>query len=111
MPIPFPAKLFLRDLKNCLLILEKNSRAVPVIYISMKPSPSRWSMRDRMMKANLLIKDYLKQKKNAVFINVWDSMLGKNGEPIKDIFLEDNLHMNAKGYAIWQKLIEPHLSK
>jgi lysophospholipase L1-like esterase len=27
------------------------------------------------------------------------------------LFLEDKLHMNAKGYAIWQKLIEPHLLK
>jgi lysophospholipase L1-like esterase len=38
-------------------------------------------------------------------------MLGNNGEPMKEIFLEDNLHMNAKGYAIWKKFIEPHLLK
>ena len=84
---------------------------IPVIFISLKPSPSRWNMRDRMIKANQLIKDYLKHQKNAAFVNVWDSMLGKNGEPMKDIFLEDYLHMNAKGYAIWKKLIEPHLLK
>jgi lysophospholipase L1-like esterase len=38
-------------------------------------------------------------------------MLNKNGTPIKDIFLEDELHMNAKGYAIWQKAIQPYLLK
>jgi lysophospholipase L1-like esterase len=84
---------------------------IPIVFISLKPSPSRWGMRDRMMKANQLIKDYLKYEKNAVFVNVWDSMLGNNGEPMKEIFLEDNLHMNAKGYAIWKKFIEPHLLK
>lgn len=84
---------------------------IPIAFISLKPSPSRWSMRDRMMKANQLIKDYLKHKKNAVFINVWNSMLGKNGEPMKEIFVEDYLHMNAKGYAIWKKLIAPYLLK
>jgi len=38
-------------------------------------------------------------------------MLEENGKPIENIFLDDKLHMNAKGYAIWQKLIEPHLLK
>jgi lysophospholipase L1-like esterase len=84
---------------------------VPLAFISLKPSPSRWSMRDRMMAANKLIKDYLQKEKNAVFISVWDSMLSKNGKPAKDIFLDDNLHMNAKGYAIWKKLIKSHLLK
>jgi lysophospholipase L1-like esterase len=28
-----------------------------------------------------------------------------------EIFIADKLHMNAKGYAIWQKLIEPFLLK
>ena len=30
---------------------------------------------------------------------------------MQDIFIEDDLHMNAKGYAIWQKAIEPYLLK
>ena len=30
---------------------------------------------------------------------------------MQDIFIEDDLHMNAKGYAIWQKAIEPYLIK
>jgi lysophospholipase L1-like esterase len=38
-------------------------------------------------------------------------MLGTDGNPMPDIFIGDNLHMNAKGYAIWRELIEPHLLK
>ncbi len=84
---------------------------VPVLFVSLKPSPSRWQMRYRMMGANKLIKKYLKQKNNAAFVSVWNDMLGADGKPITDIFVSDNLHMNAKGYAIWQKLIEPYLMK
>jgi len=36
-------------------------------------------------------------------------MLGADGKPMPDIFIGDKLHMNAKGYAIWQKIIEPYL--
>lgn len=85
---------------------------VPVIYISMKPSPSRWHMRNRLMEGNKLIERYLnKKKRNAVFINVWDAMLEPGGQPMPDIFIQDRLHMNAKGYAIWQKILLPYLIK
>ena len=32
-------------------------------------------------------------------------MLKPDGTPMTEIFLEDNLHMNAKGYSIWKKEI------
>lgn len=84
---------------------------IPLVYISMKPSPSRWQMKDRVIEGNDLIKKFLKKKKNTRFISVWKNMLGPDGKPDKEIFLGDNLHMNAKGYSIWQKLIEPALIK
>ncbi len=83
----------------------------PLIYISMKPSPSRWNMKEKMLEGNELIRKYLKKKKKTVFISVWNDMLGPDGKPMEDIFVADKLHMNAKGYAIWQKEIEPHLLK
>lgn len=89
--------------------IRKKYSNVPIIYISMKPSPSRWSMKDRMMEGNKLIEDFLKTKKKTVFVNVWNAMLGADGKPMPDIFIEDNLHMNAKGYAIWQKKLQPLL--
>jgi len=84
---------------------------VPIAYISMKPSPSRWNLRDKFMTGNHLIEDYLKKQKNAQFISVWKPMLGSDGKPKKEIFVEDNLHMNAQGYAIWQKIIQRVLVK
>lgn len=77
----------------------------PIVYVSIKPSILRWSMKDRMMATNVLISSYLKDKPNAAFVNIWDKML-YNGKPMKDIFIEDNLHMNQKGYAIWTKEME-----
>ena len=84
---------------------------VPLIYISIKPSPSRQHLMPKFEEANKLIKEYLKGKKKAVFVDVYHAMLNEDGTPMKDIFIEDNLHMNAKGYAIWQKIIEPYLLK
>jgi lysophospholipase L1-like esterase len=85
--------------------------AVPLVYISMKPSPSRWNLKEKMIEGNELIRKYLKKKKNTHFVSVWRSMLGPDGKPWDDLFIGDKLHMNPRGYAIWKKLIEPYLIK
>lgn len=84
--------------------LRKQFPKTPIVFVSIKPCILRWAMKDRMMATNALISTYLKQDSNAVFADIWDKML-ENGEPMKDIFIQDNLHMNAKGYAIWTKAL------
>jgi lysophospholipase L1-like esterase len=82
-----------------------------IVYVSIKPSPSRARLKEKMEKANLLIQTYLSIQSNASFVDVYHKMLNPDGSIMTDIFLEDMLHMNAKGYAIWQKAIVPYLSK
>ena len=84
---------------------------IPLLYISLKPSPSRAKLMPKMVAVNNAIQAFLKKKKNAVFIDVYHKMLGADGKPVDDIFLDDKLHMNSKGYAIWQKEIAPYLLK
>lgn len=95
-------KVVLERFKTLYQSIRSRFPQTPVVFISIKPSILRWSMKDRMMKANALISWYLSNEKNTTFVDIWDKMLEK-GEPKKDIFLEDNLHMNEKGYAIWAK--------
>lgn len=84
---------------------------ISIVFVSVKPSPSREKLMPRMVETNKLIEAYLKTKKNTVFVDVYHKMLLPNGKPMPDIFGPDNLHMNAKGYTIWQKAIEPYLIK
>lgn len=84
---------------------------VSIVYVSMKPSPSRWKMKERLINGNELISKFIKSQKNTVFVSVWEKMLDSNNNPIPTIFLEDRLHMNAQGYSIWQKILEPVLLK
>lgn len=105
------AKNVLQRFKKLFTDIRSAIPAVPVVFVSLKPSPSRWQMKDRMIAANELIRKFLKKQKKAKFISVWKSMLSPDGKPWNALFLADNLHMNEKGYAIWKKLIEPHLIK
>ncbi|HMG66923.1 MAG TPA: GDSL-type esterase/lipase family protein, partial [Chitinophagaceae bacterium] len=64
---------------------------VPILYVSMKPSPSRWKLKEKMIAGNELIKKFLNSNSKTVFVDVWKDMLGPDGTPMKDIFLDDNL--------------------
>jgi lysophospholipase L1-like esterase len=78
-------------------------------YVSMKPSPSREKLLPVYREGNELIKEYLKSIKRSSYINVFDAMLDSSGNPRRELFLGDMLHMNEGGYAIWRALIRPHL--
>ena len=103
------AKMVFDRFKKLFTDIRKKFSNIPLVYISIKPSPSRWQLRDKMIAANNKIDSFLVKKKNTVFLDVYHKMLGPNGTPIKEIYVEDNLHMNAKGYSIWKKEIQPHL--
>ena len=89
----------------------RDKTEAPISYISMKPSPSRRHLFPKMREGNQLIKDFLTTQKNTAFIDVHQKMLDSTGEPMPEIFLDDSLHMNAKGYAIWKKEMDPYMQK
>lgn len=90
-------------------LIRKKFPSVQVTYVSMKPSPSRELLLSKMIRGNELIKKYLSTKKKTAYIDVYKEMIDDEGKPRTDIFLDDNLHMNKEGYAIWTKLVQPYL--
>jgi lysophospholipase L1-like esterase len=84
---------------------------VPIAYISIKPSPSREKFMPIAVRANQLIRDFLKQEVNTSFIDIYPLMLDKKGHPRTELFREDMLHMKPAGYEIWAKKIKPYLLK
>lgn len=102
-----PQLVYFRFMQLFSMIRQTNTD-LPVVFVSLKPSPSRKNLLPKMKSANQLIKKFLKQQDDARFVNVYDAMM-KKGRPDPSIFLSDSLHMNAKGYAIWQKKLKPFL--
>ena len=65
----------------------------------------------RMVVANKMIEAFLKTQANTAFVDVYSKMLTPEGQPMPDLFLQDNLHMNRRGYEIWRKEIAKVLLK
>lgn len=90
-------------------LIRKKIPNIPVVFVSLKPSPSRQKLMPKMEAANDMIKKFLSKRSKTGFVDVYHKMLKADGTPMDDIFMEDKLHMTAKGYAIWQKAIKPYL--
>jgi lysophospholipase L1-like esterase len=77
----------------------------------MKPCPSRYVLMQRVDSANNMIREFLSDKSNTAYVDVFHQMLNAKGRPDPELFLEDRLHMNRRGYLIWKKAMEPYLLK
>jgi lysophospholipase L1-like esterase len=92
-------------------LIRSRLKDVDIVFISIKPSPSRLKLMPRMEETNDLIRDFMAAHSHAVFVDVYHAMLTPQGQPVDSLFLGDKLHMNEKGYKIWQKILTPYLDK
>jgi lysophospholipase L1-like esterase len=97
------------DFKRFTELVRQKLPKTRIIYISLKPSPSRWKLADKFRQTNYLIKAQVARDKRAVFVDVWPAMLNEKGEPRPELFLNDMLHMKENGYEIWRGLLAKHL--
>jgi len=97
--------------KTFFTLLRQHEPNASIVFVSIKPSPSREQLIPEMKAANTLIQQYLKTKPHTAFVDVFTPMLDDAGRPRKELFLEDMLHMKPAGYAIWKKAIQPYLLK
>jgi lysophospholipase L1-like esterase len=85
--------------------------STPVVFISPKPSIARWKLKDTYESVNEALRKYAESEPDTEFADIWAPALDKEGNVQKDIFLDDNLHLNAKGYRIWQQVLSKYLPK
>src|SRR5829696_2444319 len=80
-----------------------------VVFISLKPSPSRWHLVDQQREANRLVREIVARDTLQAFVDVFAPMLGANGRPRPELFVSDSLHMTPAGYAVWRAQVAPVL--
>ncbi len=91
--------------------IKRQLPGVSVAFVSIKPSPSRAKYQRIIEDANIMIRQFLSSYPETVYVDVYHPMLDDEGNPRKELFVEDDLHMNEKGYELWREAILPYLSK
>jgi hypothetical protein len=97
--------------KNVIKTIRKKQAETPVFWIAITPTSSRWKVWPEIQKANNLIQEYCESTENLYFIKTDFAFLGENGRPINEFFMDDHLHLNADGYAVWTEIITKELNR
>jgi lysophospholipase L1-like esterase len=82
---------------------------VRILFMSLQPSPARWSQAEKQKQTNALILKQIQAGKNMVYIEAYDAFIGADGQPREELFVADKLHHNESGYKIRTMLVLPFL--
>jgi lysophospholipase L1-like esterase len=81
---------------------------IPFGFVSIKPSPARYPIIDRIHALNELVRSEIESRPSGYYIDVFPAMLDLSCKPRPELFLADGLHLNREGYRLWGRLLEPH---
>ena len=97
-----------------LALVQKVHASLPTVRIyvlSVKPSISRWKLWPKMQAANRLLAEACAKDAQLTFIDIGAAMLDAQGNPRKELYKKDNLHMMRAGYELWRDAVKPVLFK
>jgi lysophospholipase L1-like esterase len=97
------------DYKQFLTTVGEHLPQTQVVFIPIKPSVKRWDMWAKMKVANDQIKDYTYRDVRWHYVDIATPMFGEDGKPMEDLFADDGLHLNDKGYEVWNAIVARQL--
>jgi len=95
-------KIFVKQVRN-------KYPEIPILQIAVTPTISRWEYWNDIKKVNELMNLYCKNTENLYFIDTIPTYLDAEGQPKSEWFVKDQLHLNAKGYKVWNSLIKSEI--
>jgi lysophospholipase L1-like esterase len=95
------------DFKAFVSLLHERLPETRLLFISIKPSPSRAKVAEQAKEANRLVREFISTDPKLAYVDVWTPMLGPDGRPREELFGPDRLHMNRKGYELWRSILRP----
>ena len=66
---------------------------------------------ERIERINSLIEQFIKGEPNFAICDTWGIYANEKGAPNPEDFKPDHLHLNAAGYGVWKKALDPVMAK
>ena len=78
-----------------------------ILIVSVKRSISRKELWSKIDELNSKVLEYVKSKEYIQFVDMNEIAFDEKGSAREDIYIEDKLHFNEKGYELLTALIKP----
>jgi lysophospholipase L1-like esterase len=106
---PVPNDAIVADLRQIIARIHAQLPATRIYVLSIKPSVLRRSVWERAQQVNASFREIAAGDPLVYYVDVASYLLNKDGTVMTDLFVEDNLHFNALGNAIWGAAIKAAL--
>lgn len=106
-----PVNQVLEDYYQLLDRVRKDYPNIQWVYVPIKPSSSRWSYWQKMHTVNERIQEHHRKYPLLHYIDLATPLLTAEGKPDDSFFLEDQLHLNEKGYEVWNRIMGKKLEE
>jgi lysophospholipase L1-like esterase len=103
-----PVAEIMTSLDNIVTRLQLINPNMEIYLIGAKPSPSRWEKKENYDIFNQKLKEYCQAKEGLTFVDTWRALTDSAGNPRPELYIDDQLHLNDKGYEIWATLFKPY---
>lgn len=80
-----------------------------IVFIAQNPTNARWEQHEKEKALNQLVQKFSKEQPHLKYIELYEDVLGADGKPRPDLFVEDKLHFNAAGYQLLAERVRPFL--
>lgn len=102
-----PVDVIIDTFKKTLASIHSALPKTRIYLVSIKPSISRAQMWDDMQAVNRAMSDMAKNDTRVTYLDVASPMFDAEGNMRADIYVPDQLHLNQRGYDIWNNAISP----
>jgi lysophospholipase L1-like esterase len=97
------------DYKNFVAKVHGKLPQTDIYFISLSPSIARWKQHEQEQELNNRVKEFVAGKPHLKYIETYDMVLGADGQPRPELFVDDKLHFNAEGNRLLAERVRPHL--
>lgn len=83
----------------------------PVLLVEVTPSASRFAVWPEIRAINAMLREIALTTRDTYFVATAEHYLDPKGMPRRELFVDDQLHLNGDGYALWSQLIRRRLDE
>lgn len=82
---------------------------VPVILVSLKPSPARWNNRPEQLAYNADTRQLTEDSRDLSYVEIGPLLM--NGDRPGDHYVADGIHLKPEGYRLWAPALKNALQQ
>jgi lysophospholipase L1-like esterase len=95
------------DYRALVALLHGRLPGTRIVIIGTKPSPAHWAHMDTIRAANATARSMAAADPLVEYTDAEAVLLGTDGRPRADLFAENGLNLNARGYDAWTLALRP----